>query len=64
MRVPALMRDQLVELAEEASRVAGRKVSRAEVHRQITAEGIQRARAAARYAARHAGEPQAPSESA
>lgn len=57
LRMPEAMYDELVALAAEASEQTGRKVTRAEVHRRITAEGIRRARAAHRYVGRLAGEP-------
>lgn len=52
--MPAVMRDQLDELAAAASAAAGRKVTRSDVERQLLADGIRRARAAPRYAARYA----------
>lgn len=57
LRVPAAMRDELVALAAEASAAAGRPVTRSDVERRLLADGIRRARAAPRYAARYAGEP-------
>lgn len=57
LRVPQVMRDELRALAAEATAAAGRKVTRSDVERQLLADGIRRARAAARYAARFAGEP-------
>jgi len=58
------MRDQLDELAAAASQATGRRVTRSDVARQIMADGIRRARTAARYAARFAGEPPSSGESA
>lgn len=56
MRVPRAMKAELERMAEQASAASGRRVSRAEVHRAITAEGIRRARIAGTYSARYAGQ--------
>lgn len=54
LRIPEAMRDELIALAAESSRAAGRPVTRSDVERQMLADGIRRARAAPRYAARFA----------
>ena len=54
--------DPADDLAEAASSAAGRKVTRSDVHRQLLADGIRRAQAAARYAARFAPDEPAPAE--
>lgn len=56
MRVPEPMRDELRALAEEASKASGRRVTRADVHRAMTADGIRRARSARRYVGKLAGD--------
>lgn len=52
LRMAEAMRDELDALAAEASEASGRKVTRADVHRRLTAEGIRRARSAHRYIGR------------
>lgn len=54
LRVPEIMRDELRRLASEASEASGEKVTRSDVERALLADGIRRARSAARYVARFA----------
>jgi hypothetical protein len=57
LRVAEVMLGELDTLAADATAASGQKVTRSDVARQLLADGIRRARAAARYAARYAGEP-------
>jgi len=56
LRLPKLQRTELDALAKAASEATGRRVTRSDVHRQILADGIRRARQAPQYVARLAGD--------
>ena len=55
-RMPEPMDAELRALAREASEASGKRVTRSDIERALLADGIRRARAAARYAARFARE--------